>query len=154
MELHRTLWLLIFDFSTHDFHGNNGIFPKEHLTSFKMAISKSRGMPWIWWHLSWRFQSSMEFHLIFRGIPRNSAAIIGNGPLLFPWNSMESGNICDLRYISWKPGIILNCVLLVPCNSVEFGDIWFGGTKVPWTLIERCVILNGALLVSWTYRVV
>ena len=108
----------------------------------------------------WRYQSSMEFHGIFHGIPWNTC-VSWNGALLIPWNPMELGDFFIWRLHSsmkfhgishaspgWH-GIDWNDNLKVPWNSMELSDISLGGTRVPlefhgirWNLV---IVHLGAL---------
>ena len=116
----------------------------------------------------WRYQSSMEFHGIFRGIPWNTC-VIWNGAFLMPWNPMDLGDFVYLATsefhgipwnIPWNARVTWYWIKWQSQSSMEFhGTKWyfiwrhqssmeFHGIfrEFPW---NTCVIWNGALLIAW-----
>ena len=118
------------------------------------------------WYFIWQYQSSMEFHGIFHGIPWNTC-VIWNGALLIPWNPVElvhfifgdsrvPWNIpCKSRvtwyWIKWQSHSSMEFhgtkwyFIWRPQSSMEFHGIFHG---IPW---NTCVIWNGALLIPWNH---
>ena len=82
----------------------------------------------------WRYQSSMEFHGIYHGIPWNTC-VIWNGALLIPWNPMELVHFLfvDSR-VPWK----IQCKFKVTWYWIKWqseSSLEFHGTK--WYFIWR-----------------